>query len=340
MNENNEEELVNVLKSLENDNTEDKVIHILIGENKKIYNKTMNTGGFNWTAFFFGGFYFLSRKVYLIGILLMVFELILDFIVPIWPLSILYRILTGFIFYPIYKKHILEKVKKYNELGYSYDEKIEKAQKEGGQLPVGILITIVILSGIFIFGLVFMVSIYQNAVNIVNNKESFLTENKQYQLEDLKYTIPDDYMLIFDSDKYTWDDCHKTKSYKKGERSVNVSVENVRDTLSLKDVLDTKTNPQKIILPSEFEQYGVKDDNSGGDIGKYIVPSDEKTSEIKEEKINGIIWKNIVRKLNGCTEFSYITEYNNKIYIIEFEDENNTKTLNKEFVGVVNSLRL
>lgn len=124
-------------------------------------NEKIKTSNFNWCAFLFGGYYFLYRKMYLVGILDMVLSIIASILIAIiarivnfMPLTLISNfivpIVNGFIFYPLYRTHIkntLSRNRNFNP--------IQIAQTKGGVNAGAVGIAIAIMF-VLIFVAVFV----------------------------------------------------------------------------------------------------------------------------------------------------------------------------------------
>lgn len=100
-----------------------------------LYEKA-NAKQFNIAAFFFTGFYFFYRKLYLWGFLF----ILLGFF------PIINNIICGFAFYPLYKSHINKNLNNYKNSVQSPNQLIDIAKKKGGTSALS-----AILAGLFLF---------------------------------------------------------------------------------------------------------------------------------------------------------------------------------------------
>ena len=87
----------------------------------KLYDKA-TTKKFNWSAFFFGGFYFFYRKLYLWGFLF--------FILSVLPL--INNIICGLSFYSLYKSHINKTLEQNKNNVQSPNQLLDIAKAKGG----------------------------------------------------------------------------------------------------------------------------------------------------------------------------------------------------------------
>lgn len=136
---------------------ENNLVKAFVGKNAEdICNKMVKNGSFNIGAFFFMGFYFLYRKMYLIGgilvALMMLIPINIDKVVY-FIINIAFHIMCGFLFYPIYRNYTESKMKKIYQNNTSQEEMYNLCQKTGGTslsaalIPVVIIVVILIVSG-------------------------------------------------------------------------------------------------------------------------------------------------------------------------------------------------
>lgn len=148
---------------MNNGEIEDAVLDVWVGQRNNMNEKVKNNS-FNWCAFLFGGYYFLYRKMYLIGILDMIVIFCIPSILGIisydlkpYILLIIYivtPIIHGFIFSPLYKKHIKNVLNKNINRNMN---PIQIAQMKGGVNSGAVGIAIGIVFAIeFIFVLFFI----------------------------------------------------------------------------------------------------------------------------------------------------------------------------------------
>lgn len=160
---------------MEKTEIDDAVIDVWVGQKNGMNEKVKNSS-FNWCAFWFGGFYFLYRKMYLIGILDIIITLILSILVivvniifslPLIPLiaSCGIPIINGFIFYPLYRMHIKNTLNKNVNQNFN---PIQVAQKKGGINPGAVGIAIGVTFVVY-FAIIFtLISIAIVAYNIIS----------------------------------------------------------------------------------------------------------------------------------------------------------------------------
>ena len=140
----------------------------LIGQKAdKMYNKVKKTGSFNIFAFFFTGIYFLYRKMYLTGIVLVLIMMIpfknIDNGVYV-ILNIIFHLIIGFLFYPLYNKHIENQVNKIKQETTEQEEMKNLCQKRGGTSILAAFIPFII---VFVLMLFSSSLIMMNAIQVI-----------------------------------------------------------------------------------------------------------------------------------------------------------------------------
>lgn len=190
----------------------------------KLYSKAQKRK-FSIPAFFFGGLYFLFRKLYLIGIIILLITITLPTlaIVPMFSekfdiaallssssilsiVSLLLNILYGFLFYPLYKKHIENKLKKYKNEAQNPSQLIDIASHKGGTSILAVIVSwlgLGLLSGIMFSLLLAPIMNFKpqlpnnNSNNLINNE---VTEepNVSYEL----FNFYNDYSIEYNSSKW------------------------------------------------------------------------------------------------------------------------------------------
>lgn len=190
----------------------------------KLYSKAQKRK-FSIPAFFFGGLYFLFRKLYLIGIIILLITITLPTlaIVPMFSekfdiaallsscsilsiVSLLLNILYGFLFYPLYKKHVENKLKKYKNEVQNPSQLIDIASHKGGTSILAVIVSwlgLGLLSGIMFSLLLAPIMNFKpqlpnnNSNNLINNE---VTEepNASYEL----FNFYNDYSIEYNSSKW------------------------------------------------------------------------------------------------------------------------------------------
>ena len=131
----------------------------------KLYDKA-NHRKFSFPAFFFGGLYYLYRKLYLIGFIFLIISCIIPIVgstliassaetgnatIPFiltFALPIIINLVYGFAFYPLYNSFVNKKLQKLKDVVQSPNQLIDEARKNGGKsigfLLLGIVLNVVI----------------------------------------------------------------------------------------------------------------------------------------------------------------------------------------------------
>ena len=153
-----------------NENRFDRLLEAYVGEDyQEIVRKKINI-----YAFIFNLFYYLYRKLYLIGIIGLVILWVLAVKKPILiiPYIILVAVISGVLFNPIYLKIANSKIKRIKKNNPTTDdfELMEVCRKKGG-VNVVIALVIYLLFIISIIGTLFSFKLF------LNGKEKFWEEN-------------------------------------------------------------------------------------------------------------------------------------------------------------------
>lgn len=167
MNQNVVEETPIIVENIESNGTFDtsenkpkrlRMPQIFIGKN---YNKLLYRK-FSFSGFFFGGLYYMYRKMYLIGILLYVLTMCIILFLPSYMnttygvvivagFSLLLCITVGFITNKLYISYAKKKLNKIRALNKSYEESAKLCKKQGGtNLPFAFILC-VLISASFLF---------------------------------------------------------------------------------------------------------------------------------------------------------------------------------------------
>ena len=204
----------------------------------KLYDKA-NNRKFNIPAFFFGGFYYLYRKLYLFGFIFTILSCLISIlgiyttlinignsssiILPLLltiVLPIVLAIVYGFAFYPLYKGNVNKKLAKYKNEVQNPAQLVDTAKQNGGtSIPfvlLGILLNGVISSialttimasliSNFVDGFMDGLSSPTNNIN-TNNLINNSTENDV--IYDI-YNFYEDYYFEYDASKWLVDEDNK-----------------------------------------------------------------------------------------------------------------------------------
>ena len=197
---------------MEKTEIDDEVIDVWVTKRNGM-NEKVKTSKFNWCAFWFGGYYFLYRKMYLIGILDLIISIVVSFFSIIFSfmyshiylqflVSWVIPIINGFIFYPLYRMHIKNTLNKNVNQNFS---PIQVAQKKGGVnsgavgIAIGVMFFIYIMLFIFLVSMALVIyNIFEGGRYIYNNFDkdeiyqyfdSYIDRQKPKGLEDYDFDI-------------------------------------------------------------------------------------------------------------------------------------------------------
>ena len=197
---------------MEKTEIDDEVIDVWVTKRNGM-NEKVKTSKFNWCAFWFGGYYFLYRKMYLIGILDLIISIVVSFFSIIYSfmyshiylqflVSWVIPIINGFIFYPLYRMHIKNTLNKNVNQNFS---PIQVAQKKGGVnsgavgIAIGVMFFIYIMLFIFLVSMALVIyNIFEGGRYIYNNFDkdeiyqyfdSYIDRQKPKGLEDYDFDI-------------------------------------------------------------------------------------------------------------------------------------------------------
>ena len=208
----------------------------------KLYEKA-NRRKFSIPAFFFGGLYYLYRKIYLFGFIFLLISCIIpiigmyaisssltsiptntlsgstsSFIVPILLTSILpiiINIIYAFAFYPLYKSNVNKKLEKYKNEAQSPAQLLDLARQKGGT-SVPLVILGILLSGV-ISSVALITMISSTLSNLFNDvlggnptPQNQLNTNTVYNEDNSTptydvYNFYGDYYFEYDSSVWTED---------------------------------------------------------------------------------------------------------------------------------------
>ena len=195
---------------MNNTGIEDEVIEAWVGQRNGMIEK-IKTKNFNRCAFWFGGYYFLYRKMYLIGVLDILISAIASIIIMIISLSFeiatdgeleIFRLLAGFVipiingflFYPLYRMHIKNTLRKNSNKSLN---PVQVAALKGGVNAAACGIAIAIIFSISVAVIVFLVIIgiaFASFYNYYNPRDDYYD---RYDYDDYYDYYDDDY-----SDRY------------------------------------------------------------------------------------------------------------------------------------------
>lgn len=263
-------------------NNDDDLIDAFIGQNVEALKK----GGFCFNTLFFGVIYVFYRKMWLLGIIWLVINVIVDMFLPTYSslITLAANIIISIKFKEWYLNHVKEKVEeiKNENPGKSRNELKDICQKKGG---VSVLTVIII---VIIYVLLYVIAIY-SSFNLYNTTRKSMN-NDSLSSGNLKYQIPD----IMKLSDYSTDNF---KIY------TAISTEyNYYCSLSLSSHNSFKKTAKQYL--EEHILYSVSDKFSG----------------ISTKKINGVNWEYAtVTKESGIVYYYYSFENDGTMYYAEYD---------------------
>ncbi len=197
---------------MKNIGIDDAIIDAWVGTKNDMNQKVKNSN-FNWCAFLFGGFYYIYRKMYLIGIVLIIIEIVLGLFKGTLAtlLGIALWVVSGFVFYPLYINHI-----KATLLKNQHMNPIQVAQMKGGVNPTGLAIAIscavvIVIVVNFVIGMLAVVYIggtlqeFNDRMNGKGDSDRDYNYNYNYDYDDYDWNqLMKEYEIDFEND-YNWD---------------------------------------------------------------------------------------------------------------------------------------
>ena len=199
----------------------------------KLYDKA-NHRKFSFPAFFFGGLYYLYRKLYLIGFIFLIISCIIPIVgstliassaetgnatIPFiltFALPIIINLVYGFAFYPLYNSFVNKKLQKLKDVVQSPNQLIDEARKNGGKsigfLLLGIVLNVVIyaiaLSTIFMTVMSNFISMFGGLVpqdNKNGNNNTLANNMENFETIYETYNFYNDYYFDYDASAWTLD---------------------------------------------------------------------------------------------------------------------------------------
>lgn len=209
----------------------------------KLYDKA-HSKKFNWSAAFFGGIYFLYRKLYLTGILFILLSLLLTCmpllllnqntylalgLVPAFALILFF--VYGFTFYPLYRSHVRKQLNNLKTSIANNGELINVANKKGHTSLVPVIIAVIITP--IISGAIFTLTV-GNQINALLSKLPKHPTNNTIDNSTLEpvtdvqtYTFLNQYTLEYDA--LSWFLSPSTNTLTKGNYSLVYSGQYLED---------------------------------------------------------------------------------------------------------------
>lgn len=278
--------------------TNEELIKAWIGEKNQenLYQKVMN-GGFCWVTWILPDLHLATRKMYLEAFLYIFIVIVYSFVVALMNipenlvdiLTFIIRIIMGFSFYPLYKKHILRKIRKYEQQGLSYEEQLSIAQNNGGDKITGKTVAVIILTVIEAIVLYFV------AANGLAIWSQLGKQNYDYNI-----TQNDDGTSIWSIDgcQITYD----TNEWKITEVN-GITTLQYKDEISYVTYTGKRNNDEGI----EVLDNSAFRDAFEAEIEKNFTENNLKISSTEYNKINNELYEIVV---SFCRD-----DYNGKMYI-------------------------
>lgn len=217
-----------------------------------LYDKA-NKRKFSIPSFFFGGIYYLYRKLYLFGFIFMLISCIIPIIgmtmissnitnpsgmilpsILTTILPIIVNIIYGFAFYPLYKNNINQKLNKYKNEVQSPAQLIDLAKQKGGTSILFVILGILLSSIISTIAITtILASSLKTLVNdlFINNSIQNTLNNNINEIENEAntydvYNFYNNYSFEYDSSKWT-ENADKKLAYDNYALSYIQSIENI-----------------------------------------------------------------------------------------------------------------
>lgn len=286
---------------------DDILLNAFIGENAD----KLKDESFSWCIFFWGSIYALYRKMWLLGIVWIVVNIVVSFFLPSLSGIIIFvaNIFISTQFKKWYINNAKEQIAKIKEENpnQSQEQLIVLCKQNGGTSVWPIIISIIIYLGIIIISVIAVNNMYKkNNNNFSNNASTVKT------LDSLKITIPSVLKKSeYSSDEFLMYDTDYNRNY---SCSLNINSTKLYSFYGK----DAKQYLENNIY------YSVNDSFSG----------------ISEKNINGNIWYYAsVTNKDEIINYYYAAEHNERIYEIKFTImRDNDKTCSNSLTTIENSL--
>ncbi len=300
MNENNQ--------IIQNDNISDnELVDAFIGQNAD----KLKNGSFSANTFFFGFFYVLYRKMWLLGAVWFAISIITNLFLSSFSLVIMMvlDIIASIEFKKLYVKHANEEVEKIKQenSNATKEQLLTICRNKGGTTVVPIILLSVFYTLVVIISIIAAFSL----IGSINDTDNLDKAPSSEVIGDLKFSVPS--LLV--KSKYQSD------SYK----SYNTSI-------------DSSAYCNFNIMTSNAEYY---ENDAKRYLEKNIFYSASDTySGISQKNINNVNWfyADVMTSYNA--KFYYSTIYNKTIYEFEFSITNDKNELCSEaYDEIINSMR-
>lgn len=281
--------------------TDEKLKEAYVGTNYE----TIAKENFSVPALFFGVYYLFYRKMYLYGIILLAVITGITILYPdITAIGLIISILVGIFFNKVYLQEVTKRVEKIKNVNSdkTKEEILEICKKKGGTniaIPIILVFSIAVVAFI---GIETYMYIKNDKINITNNELKITKGNDS--INDLAYTIPDGFTVgKYNSSSY--------KSY--------------------------STNYCRFSITS----YGSSIYNNADEyLNKNIYASNsDQVSEIDTKKVNNMDWRYLTITSSYRKNYHYATIYNNKIYTIEYSENQDNNDCTQSYNKFIESLK-
>ena len=161
--------------------TEEDIFRAWTGKSNEFYYK-INNKNFNFCMLFFGLLYIFYRRMYLVGVIMWVINILISifgymFIGPIGTIiiEIIVSIIYGFAFYPLYRWNFKRKINKQKMYGATNEELLTYSKQKGGVSWTLVIISLVIPACIYLF--VFITGVGLMVYNSANEETDGVNTN-------------------------------------------------------------------------------------------------------------------------------------------------------------------
>ena len=304
MNENNQ--------IIQNDNISgNELVDAFIGQNAD----KLKNGSFSANTFFFGFFYVLYRKMWLLGAVWFAISIITNLFLSSFSLVIMMvlDIVASIEFKKIYVKHANEEVEKIKQENpnATKEQLLTICRNKGGTTVLPVILLSVFYTFVIILSFLAAFSLIGSTKDAQKNADNLDKASSSEVIGDLKFSVPS--LLV--KSKY------QSNSYK-----------------SYKTSVDSDTYCNFNIMTSNAEYY---ENDAKRYLEKNIFYSASDTySGISQKNINNINWfyADVMTSYNA--KFYYSTIYNKTIYEFEFSITNDKNELcSKAYDEILNSMR-
>ena len=289
------------------------LIEDYIGKNSK---KILNNK-YNLSAFVFNAFYLFYRKLFGVGILLSIIIAVSSYYTNVYIISTVIALICCFGFNPLYVMLVKKRVKAIQKEhpDATYEQLKSICEKEGG--TSGSLIVKGIFTNIFIAILVVVVLItlgigttwkkifndfdFKEILSIFK-KEEYKTEYDGSYLSDEKVNF-EDYFTFTIPGNYV----------KKSNNEYTYNKETETCKISFKNILEYKASTTFINSMQKYYEKDLSSNKLNLEFGYYA-------SDVEIKSYNKVNWEGFHMNWSMGTDYLYVTDYKNKIFLVELKD--------------------